>query len=369
VLALSLQATLGNILGGVALQLDGSIHVRDFIQLENGRQGKVKAIRWRHTVVEMSNGDTIIVPNASLLAQNIVLLGKRENAPLQRRVSVFFNVDFRHAPQTVIQVVTEALNATPIVNVAIDPKPAAICLELAHDLRQSYAYYAARYWLTDLSNEETTSSVVRSRIHAALRRQGIPLAHPVQTSFTLTDETATDKNARSHERRLAAVQAVDLFHGLTDEEHLAIAGRLRFTPFAAGETITRQGAIAHHLYLLTSGQVQIRMRTDEGEPYVVGTVSAADFFGEMGLMTGEARTADVVAVTDVDCYKLDRSGFEEVLQRRPEVAEGMSQTMARRRVGLISARDGLDHATKHARELSEQERILLKIRHFFGILE
>ena len=42
VLALSLQATLGNILGGVALQLDGSIHVGDWVQLADGRQGKVR---------------------------------------------------------------------------------------------------------------------------------------------------------------------------------------------------------------------------------------------------------------------------------------------------------------------------------------
>ncbi|WP_394820557.1 cyclic nucleotide-binding domain-containing protein [Pendulispora albinea] len=368
VLALSLQATLGNILGGVALQLDGSIHVGDFIQLESGRQGEVKEIRWRHTVVEMINGDTIIVPNASLLAQNIVLMGKRENAPLQRRVSVFFNVDFRHNPQTVVQVVSDVLCASHIPNVADNPKPDCVCLELAHDVRHSFGYYAARYWLTDFTLEEPTSSAIRARIHAGLRRSGIPLAHPVQSTFSLVEETANDKSLRLRDRRLSAMRAVDLFQGLTDEERLAVAERLQPTPFAAGETITRQGATAHYLYLLTRGRVEIRMRT-EGESRVVGTVEGPDFFGEMGLMTGEARTADVVAVTDVDCYKLDRSGFEEILRNRPEVAEGMSQTMAKRRVGLIAARDGLDLASKRAREASEQQRILGKIRDFFGLLE
>jgi small-conductance mechanosensitive channel len=41
ILALSLQSTLGNIIGGVALQLDGSFQAGDWLQLENGRQGKV----------------------------------------------------------------------------------------------------------------------------------------------------------------------------------------------------------------------------------------------------------------------------------------------------------------------------------------
>ncbi|MBM4391303.1 MAG: mechanosensitive ion channel [Deltaproteobacteria bacterium] len=49
VLTISLQSTLGNVIGGVALQLDGSVHVGDWIQLENGRQGRVSAIRWRQS--------------------------------------------------------------------------------------------------------------------------------------------------------------------------------------------------------------------------------------------------------------------------------------------------------------------------------
>src|SRR5690606_12552910 len=70
VLGLSLQTTLGNILGGLALQLDNSIRVGDWIQLENGKQGRVAEIHWRHTVVETRDWDTIIVPNANLVAQN-----------------------------------------------------------------------------------------------------------------------------------------------------------------------------------------------------------------------------------------------------------------------------------------------------------
>ena len=107
VLALSLQTTLGNILGGVALQLDGSIHVGDWVQLADGSQGKVVTIRWRHTVVETRNWDTIIVPNANLLAQNVVILGKRTGKPraapdvgvLQRRLPLRAVARHRRGPR------------------------------------------------------------------------------------------------------------------------------------------------------------------------------------------------------------------------------------------------------------------------------
>src|SRR5579862_2632075 len=159
VLALGMQATLVNIVGGVALQLDGSINPGDWIQLPDGSQGRVTAIRWRHTVVETRNWDTIVVPNASLLTQNIVILGKRASKPVQHRMWVYFSVDFRFAPSRVIDLVRTALATAPIPGVAEDPPPSVICYDFAKDGRDSFAYYAVRYWLTDLRSEEHTSEL------------------------------------------------------------------------------------------------------------------------------------------------------------------------------------------------------------------
>ena len=96
ILAFSLQSTLGNILGGVALQLDGSIHEGDWIQLENGKQGRIRAIRWRHTLIETRDWSTIVVPNSSLLQTNFTILGYRDGAAAPQRMWVYFNVDFRY---------------------------------------------------------------------------------------------------------------------------------------------------------------------------------------------------------------------------------------------------------------------------------
>src|SRR5438067_3375959 len=178
VLGLSLQATLGNVLGGIALQLDDSIHLGDWLQLPNGQQGKVKAIRWRHTVVETRNWDTVIVPNASLLNDNILILGAREDQPTQHRMWVYFNVDFRYSPDEVIRVVEDTMHSTPVPNVAAFPPPQAVCFDFSRQGEASYANYALRYWLTDLAQDDPTSSAVRVRTYVALRRANIPLALP-----------------------------------------------------------------------------------------------------------------------------------------------------------------------------------------------
>lgn len=364
VVALSLQATLGNILGGIALQMDGSVHVGDWLALPDGTQGKVTAIRWRHTVLETRNWDTVIVPNSNLLAQNIVILGKRAGRPLQHRMWVTFNVDFRYPPSQVIEAVQSALWAAPIEGVAEEPKPNVICYDLAKDGKDSFGYYAVRYWLTDLPNDDPTNSRIRTRVYAALRRAGIPLARPSQTLFTSPEEDDTARAERLKKRRVGIIERIDLLRSLTPAERDYVADHLKYAPFTAGETITRQGATAHFLYILLTGQVEVQ-RHVEDRVRDLATIQAPGFFGEMGLLTGEPRSADVVALTDVECYRLDKPGLEQILQERPEIAEQISRTVAKRQVELWHTTEDAD--ARSARIASEENSILAKIQTFFGL--
>lgn len=376
VLAISLQSTLGNILGGVALQLDGSIKEGDWIQLENGRQGRVRAIRWRHTVVETRDWSTIIVPNASLLANSITVLGWRDGRNVPQRMWVWFNVDFRFPPTKVIDVVTEALHNSPIDNVVEDPKPTCVCMDFTRDMRESFATYAVRYWIADLAADDPTNSRVRARIYTALRRAGIPLAVPAKTTFVeMHDEDRAQKRERRHlEERLRALRTVALFRSLTEGELRTLAEGLTHVIYTKGEVVTKQGARAHWLYVITSGTCEIRTRVDPDgdgplpeESKLVATLKGPDFFGEMGLMTGEPRLADVLATTDVDCFRLGRETFERVLLHRPEIANELSDRLATRRLELLAVRDNLDAKTTAARQASERERILGGIKSFFGL--
>jgi small-conductance mechanosensitive channel/CRP-like cAMP-binding protein len=377
VLAISLQSTLGNMLGGVALQLDGSIHEGDWVQLENGKQGRIRAIRWRHTVVETRDWSTIIVPNAQLLASNITILGKREGRSVPQRMWVWFNVDFRFPPTHVIQVVTDALTATPIVGVAADPPPNCVCMDFTKEMRESFATYAVRYWLTDLAADDPTNSRVRARIYTALRRSSIPLALPAKTTWVQIDneERATRKLEKQTTDRMKALRQVALFRSLKDAELETLATGMSHVIYTAGEMCTRQGATAHWLYILTAGSVEIRTKVDPDGPKgpkpvesrVVSKLSAPDVFGEMSLMTGAPRAADVVAITDVDCFRLDKETFERVLLPRPEIAKDLSEKLANRRVELIAIREDLDEDQKSARMSMERDQILGAIRSFFSI--
>lgn len=84
-------------------------------------------------------------------------------------------------------------------------------------------------------------------------------------------------------------------------------------------------------------------------------------------MTGEPRQADVVALNDIECYRLDKNAFDHVMKKRPEVAAEFSRTLAERRVELWAVRDNLSEEEKVKRKQTEQERILARIREFFAL--
>jgi CRP-like cAMP-binding protein len=247
-------------------------------------------------------------------------------------------------------------------------------MDFTKEMRESFATYAVRYWLTDLAADDPTNSRVRTRIYAALQRASIPLAVPATTAFVeIQDASRGERRAqRQLAERLGAIRTVSLFRHLTDDELTRLAEGMTHTVYAAGEIITRQGAIAHWLYILTSGKADIRATVEpEGaaprETKVIATIESPDFFGEMGLMTGAPRLADVVATSEVECFRLDKASFEQVLLKRPEIVGQLSEKLAARRVELIAVRDGLDPGARLSLHASERERILGSIKGFFGL--
>jgi small-conductance mechanosensitive channel/CRP-like cAMP-binding protein len=366
VIVFSLQDSLSNILGGLVLQIDESFQVGDWVKIEQ-TAGKVKEITWRHVAIETRNWDTVIIPNSILIKSQVMVMGQRSGQPIQERRWIYFNVDFRVPPTEVMRVVTEALVTEPVEGSAVDPAPNCILM----DFKESYCLYAARYWLTDLAKDDPTDSLVRGRIYFALQRAGIPLSVPALTAFVEQRDQAREKLHHEHEisQRLSALDLarVELFRDMNDGERRVLAERLRFAPFMKGEIITRQGAEAHWLYLLTKGSAEVIVSTDAGVHKTVGILHAGDFFGEMSLLTGEPRSASLKALEDAECYRLDRKAFDDILHGRPEIAHYLSELLARRKVEIEAVRHDLDAAARAAMMKGQQQSIFDKIHKLFGL--
>ena len=141
---------------------------------------------------------------------------------------------------------------------------------------------------------------------------------------------------------------------------------MRVAPFVSGEALTKQGAEAHWLYIIIEGKAEVNVAVD-GRSERVASIGEGDFFGEMGMMTGEPRRATVAALTDMLCYRLDKGSFQEIIKRRPEIAEDISHVLARRGVELEAVREELSEEAKRLRMNKAQTDLLDRIREFFRL--
>jgi CRP-like cAMP-binding protein len=204
----------------------------------------------------------------------------------------------------------------------------------------------------------------------ALQRAGIKLAVEDHSIHITKENEKYDEAVHQREvlLRIKTLRRVELFSQLNEAELKGLAERLRYSPFARGNIITKQGdERSHWLYIIINGEAEVYVDLPNGKRRTVRTLGHGNFFGEMGLMTGAPRSASVIAKTDVECYRIDKDVVEELLHARPSIAEEISHILVTRRAELDVALQNLEATGPH-KDLSQQRiEILATIKRFFSL--
>jgi small-conductance mechanosensitive channel/CRP-like cAMP-binding protein len=366
-IAFAMQSTLGNLLGGISLQLDNTCRIGDWIELDGNVTGEVVSIRWRYTALATVNNVTIIIPNAELMKNRVTLLGRRGDQRIPWRRPIEFGVGYEWTPGQVLEVVGAALERAELPFVATEPMAHCVCT----GFDSSAIKYVVYYWLTDIKSYLVTDSRVRVHVYAALGRAGMEI--PISRSDVYLHsgrQLLLTKSEQEQESRVTLLRSLELFAPLTDDETHALAAQLIATPFGPGDIATRQGEPSDSLYILARGQVGIFRDAAPGSTPArqrLAALAAPAYFGEMGLLTGQARTATVTAEAEVLCYRLDKTAFESIIQARPELADAMSQTVAARQAANDATLASLSAEARARATGTRAGELLRKIRQFFGL--
>ncbi len=153
---------------------------------------------------------------------------------------------------------------------------------------------------------------------------------------------------------LEALRRVALFSGLSEEQLTELALRLHSKRYDAGQVICLRGDPGNSLYLIRSGRIRVVLTSPAGKEVQLNLLSPGDFVGDLALLDGEARSADVIAHDDCELLALDRSEFLGFLDTHPAVAKHLLAIMSRRlrhNADLIEEVAFLDVGTRLARLL------------------
>ena len=335
VIGLGLQRTMGNLFSGFDLQADKVVQKGDFVQLGvGGPEGIVADTSLRTTRIHSTDGQMMIVANSDLLQRNLLNLDQPDR---RLRVRRMVGVSYDAPPMRVKDAVLDVLRQDHgVLQAPAGPAPAVF----VHSYGDSAVNYELRFWVADRRVMDDVVDRVMTRVWYALREQGLEIPFPIRT-IRMADmqheaERGRAVEARAHELERAVSQC-PLFNEefMNAQERRELVRDSRECSLHAGEHAVRQGERSDHMFLLLSGEVEVR---PEGRPNI--TLAAPAWFGEIALLRGEPRTADVVGgAGGARLLRMSRVSVLPALQRNPRMASELSKVSDARReaAGVVDA--------------------------------
>ena len=124
------------------------------------------------------------------------------------------------------------------------------------------------------------------------------------------------------------LEDLDIFKGISPIELEIVKKRLDFQNLSAGKTVIQEGQISKDLYLLTRGSFSVKMNLPHsGRNIRLSTYSAGSIFGELALLDGYVRSADVITEEESDLYRLSYENFDELRREHPQLVSKLLANM------------------------------------------
>lgn len=137
--------------------------------------------------------------------------------------------------------------------------------------------------------------------------------------------------APSRDELLSFLASTPLFHGLDPIVLEGLLGEISHRRLLAGELLFRRGDAEDGLYVVMSGWLRVFSdSTSEDAPKILVELGRGEFVGEMALITGAPRSANVGAVRDCELVRLSREGFERLIEQFPRTMLRMLRALVHR---------------------------------------
>jgi CRP-like cAMP-binding protein len=298
-----------------------------------------------------------VVPNNEV-ARHAVLNYSEPAAPHSR--VVLLRLSYETPPDRVLEILRAA--AAQVEGLPAHP-PAAVRI-LAYE--ESAVCYEVRYHFARYEDYRRAEGEILRLAWYHLRRASVEIPVAVR-NVHLHQRAATADEADPLSRLVAALRHVDLVQPRTDDQLHRAAARFRTLRYAEGERVIEEGAPGDSFFLVDRGTVKV-LKVTGGRSREMARLGPGDFFGEMALLTGEQRSATVVALDDVELFVIDKGGFHDILLDNPEVAVEISSLLAARRHALtLAAGEVTAPLPADAAEGDLKDRLLARIRAYFGL--
>jgi small-conductance mechanosensitive channel/CRP-like cAMP-binding protein len=355
IVGLAMQNLLGNIIAGLALQFGKTFKDGDWLFVNN-QYAKVIDINWRSTRLLTNDDISVDIPNLEMTKNVIINL----NLPARiHAMRISINVDYAIAPTRVKDVLHHATSNAR--GVSPEPKPSVYLKNFG-----DYAVeYEIKFFMENHDQYYEVCDAIRTNVWYSFQRHGIRIPMPIRT-------VQLERPARSKEQEIQSTARImlrqhALFKTLTDDQLDALLPRGRLVHFGRGEKLIEQGDEGNSMFILVDGEANVVVEK-KGAPVHVASLRSGDCFGEMSLLTGERRSATILAHSDCEVVEIGKPVLAHSLKENPDLLTSLSALLAKRQMeteGIVAANTKPD--VVHATQTEYANTFVDKLRVFFEL--
>lgn len=364
VLGFALRNLFADLFTGLAINIDRSFTIGDWVQVNEGAGdpivARIREIGWRCTLLTTEEQTSVIVPNGMLGLERVVNISNPvEETRFEEKVVVEYSVPSERVKRVLIAALL-TLRQQPGFGTSHEP---AVLISKTSSLGVEYLL---RYWILPWHpvSPTTARDLVLSSVLRHLRTAGISLAYPKADVYHAEmPERQVEGHTAADEMKL--LSRIRLFQPLTQDELRRIAETLGRRVFGPGQTLVSAGEQGESLFILIEGLLDVEVERDMAWQHVA-TLEPGEFFGEMSLLTGERRSATVRARSESVVYEISKQPLEDIMRKRPELGEKLSLILADRQLATRQALEHREEAGDEEAFESFARQLLGRMRDFLG---
>lgn len=126
------------------------------------------------------------------------------------------------------------------------------------------------------------------------------------------------------------IKTVNLFSKLKDDEVSAISGITTLKSYPKHHVVFQEGEEGDALYIIVNGRVKVSLYGEDGREYILDIIGKDGFFGELSLIDGLPRSANVINVEDSEFLVIKRADFIKLLMENPPITINILKTLSGR---------------------------------------
>ncbi len=348
IFGLALQDILGDLFSGIALNLEDSLKIGDWVKIDE-HEGRIEQLQWRSIKLRTIDNVLVVIPNQSASKEAMKSYGHGAGFfALRTRIGV----SYTNSPDHVIQVLKDILGA--VGSIRHDPPPQVMVTSF-----DDFAVtYELKYYIEDYSQRHVILSEINRRTWYAFKREGIRIPFPIRDVYLKKDG---DPGRISDEEIIRALKSNEVLAAIGEEQLLSLLEEVEVLVYGRGDVLIREGESGRYFYYIISGEVEIRK---SGKTF--RRLQANDYFGELSLFTGEKTSAEVRVSRECKVLRISSEGFREAVKLNKAMARKLSGVIARRKAGLEEFSEK-ESRLDHSEIKKDSESIFLRIKKMFSV--